>query len=119
MCAFLSCLFYRYKNLNQSERKRLEYDEDKLLSIMIYNLIAFMIMVNVPKESVMKIVRTLVGKSRVTNCYASEITSLMTQLPTLVRITAFFLKFGRKSTFRDEYLRITKKLFLPVYVAER
>ncbi|VVC41070.1 Hypothetical protein CINCED_3A012715 [Cinara cedri] len=73
----------RYKNLNQSERKRLEYDEDKLLSIMIYNLIAFMIMVNVPKESVMKIVRTMVGKSRVTNCYANEITSLMTQLPNL------------------------------------
>ncbi|XP_050064071.1 MAP kinase-activating death domain protein isoform X5 [Aphis gossypii] len=73
----------RYKNLNQSERKRLEYDEDKLLSIMIYNLIAFMIMVNVPKESIMKIVRTLVGKSRVTNCYATEITSLMTQLSNL------------------------------------
>ncbi|KAL4104662.1 hypothetical protein QTP88_019944 [Uroleucon formosanum] len=73
----------RYKNLNQSERKRLEYDEDKLLSIMIYNLIAFMIMVNVPKESIMKIVRTLVGKSRVTNCYATEITSLMSQLSNL------------------------------------
>ncbi|XP_060847508.1 MAP kinase-activating death domain protein isoform X3 [Rhopalosiphum padi] len=73
----------RYKNLNQSERKRLEYDEDKLLSIMIYNLIAFMIMVNVPKESIMKIVRTLVGKSRVTNCYATEITSLMSQLANL------------------------------------
>ncbi|XP_025417158.1 MAP kinase-activating death domain protein isoform X2 [Sipha flava] len=73
----------RYKNLNQSERKRLEYDEDKLLSIMIYNLIAFMVMVNVPKESVMKIVRTLVGKSRVTNCYATEITSLMAQLSNL------------------------------------
>lgn len=51
---------------------------------MIYNLIAFMIMVNVPKESIMKIVRTLVGKSRVTNCYATEITSLMTQLSNLV-----------------------------------
>jgi len=51
---------------------------------MIYNLIAFMIMVNVPKESIMKIVRTLVGKSRVTNCYATEITSLMSQLSNLV-----------------------------------
>jgi len=43
-----------------------------------------MIMVNVPKESIMKIVRTLVGKSRVTNCYATEITSLMSQLSNLV-----------------------------------
>lgn len=41
-------------------------------------------MVNVPKESIMKIVRTLVGKSRVTNCYATEITSLMSQLSNLV-----------------------------------
>jgi len=53
---------------------------------MIYNLIAFMIMVNVPKESIMKIVRTLVGKSRVTNCYATEITSLMSQLSNLVSL---------------------------------
>lgn len=43
-------------------------------------------MVNVPKENIMKIVRTLVGKSRVTNCYATEITSLMSQLPNLVHI---------------------------------
>lgn len=57
---------------------------------MIYNLIAFMIMVNVPKESVMKIVRTLVGKSRVTNCYATEISSLMSQLPNLVRFRFYF-----------------------------
>jgi hypothetical protein len=85
MSLILSSCYFRYKNLNQSERKRLEYDEDKLLSIMIYNLIAFMVMVNVPKESVMKIVRTLVGKSRVTNCYATEITSLMAQLSNLVR----------------------------------
>lgn len=77
--------------MNQSERKRLEYDEDKLLSIMIYNLIAFMIMVNVPKENIMKIVRTLVGKSRVTNCYATEITSLMSQLPNLVNIPITFI----------------------------
>ncbi|XP_050426755.1 MAP kinase-activating death domain protein isoform X2 [Adelges cooleyi] len=73
----------RYKNLSQSEKKRLEYDEDKLLSVMIHNLIAFMIMMNVPKDSLMKIVRTLVGKSRVTNCYATEITGLMSQLTNL------------------------------------
>ncbi|XP_050526812.1 MAP kinase-activating death domain protein isoform X2 [Daktulosphaira vitifoliae] len=73
----------RYKNLSQSEKKRLEYDEDKLLSVMIHNLIGFMIMMCVPKENLMKIVRTLVGKSRITNCYASEITGLMSQLSNL------------------------------------
>lgn len=49
-----------------------------------------MIMVTVPKESIMKIVRTLVGKSRVTNCYATEITSLMSQLSNLVNTYKIF-----------------------------
>lgn len=71
---------------------------------MIYNLIAFMIMVNVPKESIMKIVRTLVGKSRVTNCYATEITSLMSQLSNLVSFNILNLLLCTCAYFKFFYL---------------
>ena len=37
----------RYRNLSDTERKRLEHDEDRLLSTMLYNLTAYMIMMQV------------------------------------------------------------------------
>ena len=37
----------RYRNLSDAERKRLEHDEDRLLSTMIYNLTAYMLMMQV------------------------------------------------------------------------
>ncbi|CAF4348552.1 unnamed protein product, partial [Rotaria sordida] len=37
----------RYNSLSNSDRKRLELDEDRLLAVMLYNLIAFMVMMRV------------------------------------------------------------------------
>ncbi len=40
-------LMERYRSLSISERKRLEREEDKLLATMLYNLTAFMVMMQV------------------------------------------------------------------------
>ena len=37
----------RYRCLSENEKKRLEQDEDRLLSTMLYNTVAFMIMMQV------------------------------------------------------------------------
>ena len=37
----------RYHNLSDTEKKRLEHDEDRLLSTMLYNLTAYMVMMQV------------------------------------------------------------------------
>lgn len=37
----------RYRNLSETEKKRLEHDEDRLLSTMLYNLTSFMVMMQV------------------------------------------------------------------------
>ena len=51
----------RYKCLSENEKKRLEHDEDRLLSTMLYNLVAFMIMMRIDKTDIKKIVRRLLG----------------------------------------------------------
>ena len=40
----------RYQGLSDNEKKRLEHDEDRLLSTMLYNLVAFMVMFQVNKH---------------------------------------------------------------------
>ncbi|PSN33006.1 MAP kinase-activating death domain protein, partial [Blattella germanica] len=47
------------------ERKRLEHDEDRLLSTMLYNLVAIMVMLNVNKMELKRKVRRLLGKSHI------------------------------------------------------
>ena len=42
----------RYFSLGDAEKKRLEHDEDRLLAILCYNMIAFMIMQRVSKNEV-------------------------------------------------------------------
>ena len=51
----------RYKGLSENEKKRLEHDEDRLLSTMLYNLVAFMIMMRIDKTDTKKIIRRLLG----------------------------------------------------------
>ena len=43
----------RYRCLSENEKKRLEQDEDRLLSTMLYNTVAFMIMMQVRQCAVM------------------------------------------------------------------
>lgn len=74
----------RYKTLSDSEKKRLEHDEDRLLSTMLYNLIAELVMLNVKKEEIRRKCRRLLGKSHIGLVYAQEINQLLDQINNLV-----------------------------------
>lgn len=55
----------RYSQLGGAEKKRLELDEDHLLAVMLYNLIAFMIMMKVSKDEIRRKIRRMLGKSHI------------------------------------------------------
>ncbi|CRK91266.1 CLUMA_CG004945, isoform B [Clunio marinus] len=73
----------RYKTLSDSEKKRLEHDEDRLLSTMLYNLIAELVMLNVKKEEIRRKCRRLLGKSHIGLVYAQEVNQLLDQINNL------------------------------------
>lgn len=74
----------RYKTLSDSEKKRLEHDEDRLLSTMLYNLIAELVMLNLKKEEIRRKCRRLLGKSHIGLVYAQEVNQLLDQINNLV-----------------------------------
>lgn len=74
----------RYKSLSDSERKRLEHDEDRLLSSMLFNLTAVLVMLNVHKEELKRKVRRLLGKSHIGIVYSQEVHDLLDQITNLV-----------------------------------
>lgn len=74
----------RYKSLSDSERKRLEHDEDRLLSSMLYNLTAQLVMLNVSREEIRRRVRRLLGKSHIGLVYSQEVITLLDQVVNLV-----------------------------------
>lgn len=78
-------MMQRYKNLSDSERKRLEHDEDRLLSTMLYNLSAELVMLAVNKKEIQRKVRRLLGKSHIGLVYSQEVHSLLNQVDNLVR----------------------------------
>lgn len=80
-----SCICLRYNSLSDTERKRLEHDEDRLLSTMLYNLVAIMVMVNVNKFELKRKVRRLLGKSHIGLVYSQEVNELLDQINNLVR----------------------------------
>ena len=45
-------LLDRYKTLPENEKRLLEHDEDRLLATILYNMAAFMIMMQVPVEGI-------------------------------------------------------------------
>ncbi|XP_055298322.1 MAP kinase-activating death domain protein isoform X7 [Sitodiplosis mosellana] len=73
----------RYKSLSDSERKRLEHDEDRLLSTMLFNLTAELVMMNVQKEELKRKVRRLLGKSHIGIVYSQEVHDLLDQITNL------------------------------------
>ncbi|KAM7348258.1 rab3 GDP-GTP exchange factor isoform 4-T4 [Cochliomyia hominivorax] len=73
----------RYKSLSESERKRLEHDEDRLLSTMLYNLTAILVMLNVNKEEIRRKIRRLLGKSHIGLVYAQEVHNVVDQINNL------------------------------------
>lgn len=70
--------------MGEPEKKRLEYDEDKLLSVMLYNQTAFMVMMRVPKNEIKKKVRRLLGKSHIGLVQSQDINSLLDNIQHLV-----------------------------------
>lgn len=74
----------RYKSLSESERKRLEHDEDRLLSTMLYNLTAILVMLNVPKDEIRRKIRRLLGKSHIGLVYSQEVHNVVDQINNLV-----------------------------------
>lgn len=83
----------RYKGLSETERKRLEHDEDRLLSSMLYNLIAILVMLNVVKAEVKRKCRRLLGKSHIGLVYSQEVNLLLDQINNLVRNSRFTSSF--------------------------
>uniref|UniRef100_H2Z2B8 UDENN domain-containing protein n=1 Tax=Ciona savignyi TaxID=51511 RepID=H2Z2B8_CIOSA len=63
--------------LGSSERKRLEEDEDRLLSTMLYNMIGFMLMMGVQYKDIKRKIRRLLGKSHIGLAHSAEINLLL------------------------------------------
>ena len=79
----LFCLL-RYTSLGPAEKKRLEADEDRLLATLLYNLVAFMLALNVDKDVLRKKVRRLLGKSHVGLLHSQQVNDLLDNLSNLV-----------------------------------
>ncbi|XP_012156976.1 MAP kinase-activating death domain protein isoform X7 [Ceratitis capitata] len=73
----------RYKSLSEEERKRLEHDEDRLLSTMLYNLTAILVMLGVNKEEIRRKIRRLLGKSHIGLVYSTEVHNVVDQINNL------------------------------------
>ncbi|XP_035738166.1 MAP kinase-activating death domain protein-like isoform X8 [Vespa mandarinia] len=73
----------RYKSLSDSERRRLEHDEDRLLCSLLHNLTAILVMLNVDKNEVKRKVRRLLGKSHIGLIYSQELNQLLDQINNL------------------------------------
>lgn len=73
----------RYNSLGPSEKKRLEADEDRLLATMLYNLVAFMIALNVDKDAIKKKVRRLLGKSHIGLLQSQQVNDLLDNINNL------------------------------------
>lgn len=75
---------HRYKTLNESERRRLEHEEDRLLCTLLHNLTAVLVMLNVEKNELKRKVRRLLGKSHIGLIYSQELNLLLDQINNLV-----------------------------------
>ncbi len=78
--------YCRYNSMSDTDKKRLEHDEDRLLHILLYNVVSFMVMMRVSKNELRRKVRRLLGKSHVGLLYSQEINTLLDQINNLVSI---------------------------------
>ncbi|XP_011331586.1 MAP kinase-activating death domain protein isoform X12 [Ooceraea biroi] len=73
----------RYKSLSESERRRLEHEEDRLLCTLLHNLTAILVMLKVDKNELKRKVRRLLGKSHIGLIYSQELNQLLDQINNL------------------------------------
>ncbi len=67
----------RYNLLAAAEKKRLELDEDHLLAVMLYNLIAFMVMMRVGQDEVKRKIRRMLGKCHIGLVMSQQVNDLL------------------------------------------
>jgi len=67
----------RYGQLGSAEKKRLELDEDHLLAVMLYNLIAFMILMKVSKDEIRRKIRRMLGKCHIGLAMSQQVNDLL------------------------------------------
>jgi hypothetical protein len=75
---------FSYYSLSNSDRKRLELDEDLLLAVMLYNLIAFMIMMRVSKDEIRRKIRRMVGRCHIGLTMSQQVNELIDNISNLV-----------------------------------
>lgn len=73
----------RYKLLYEIDKKRLEHEEDRLLSTLLYNMTAFMVMLDVDKQCIKQKTRRLLGKCHIGLVNSAEINQLLEQIENL------------------------------------
>ncbi|CAG9540111.1 unnamed protein product [Cercopithifilaria johnstoni] len=71
----------RYCSLSESEKRRLELDEDHLLSTLLHNLTSYMIMCGGGQRIVQQKIRRLLGKTHIGLVYSKTINQLLDDLP--------------------------------------
>lgn len=73
----------RYKLLYEMDKKRLEHEEDRLLSTLLFNMTAFMVMLQVEKHCIKQKIRRLLGKCHIGLVNSAEINQLLEQIESL------------------------------------
>ncbi|VDO77367.1 unnamed protein product [Heligmosomoides polygyrus] len=71
----------RYAALSDTEKKRLELEEDRLLSTLLHNLTAYMIMCGTGQKAIQQKIRRLLGKAHIGLVCSKEINKLLDELP--------------------------------------
>jgi len=70
----------RYSGLSESEKKRLELEEDRILATLLHNMTAYMVMCSVPTRTIQQKVRRLLGKAHIGLIYSKKINQLLDEL---------------------------------------
>nr|XP_037870783.1 MAP kinase-activating death domain protein isoform X5 [Bombyx mori] len=93
----------RYKCLSETERKRLEHEEDRLLSTALYNLTAAMVLFGVEPDTIRNKVRRLLAKSHIGLIYSQEVNHLLDVVHTLhgneISLKPLGSRLARRATF--------------------
>lgn len=84
-------IIYRYRLLGDYEKKHMEFEEDRLLSTMLYNLTAFMVMMQCARGEVKKKNRRLLGKSHIGLQYSQAINALLDNIEKIVSDETIFI----------------------------
>ncbi|XP_075693965.1 MAP kinase-activating death domain protein isoform X21 [Rhinoderma darwinii] len=73
----------RYFSLGDHDRKRLEEDEDRLLSTLLHNMVAYMVMIKINKTDLRRKVRRLMGKCHIGLAHSQQINELLDRVTDL------------------------------------